>query len=203
MKDDLDQNIIKQINQNTYDQIAALRILRVGSLLKADLLTKFWDFGEEFIQKKLQANGNSYWRLERSEYSVLDPQFSIRILNKNINQSKPHPSFWFHQFTSSTIFRWELGVKFNSWLEKGDKISSSPEAIKFRALLEGYSMPPKYRWDGYKPITEDDSKGIERTLEEECVDKRFSKALFEDGWETFKLVEPGLKRLSNAVMRMA
>jgi hypothetical protein len=64
-----------------------------------------------------------------------------------------------------------------------------------------FSMPKKRGWDGYCLFT-DDSKGIERILEEEITKQSYVSEFFETGWQKFQGLEPHLRRLKNAVDRM-
>jgi hypothetical protein len=81
-------------------------------------------------------------------------------------------------------------------------IEMLPEANKLAEVMDGScSMPKKRGWDGYRLFT-DDRKGIDRTLEEEIAKSADVSEFFETGWQTFQRLEPHLKRLNNAVLRM-
>jgi hypothetical protein len=59
-------------------------------------------------------------------------------------------------------------------------------------------MPPRHGWDAYKCFTKD-AKGIYKILEEEAADQRYSKALFEDGWEWFIQHQKQLRKVDQAI----
>jgi hypothetical protein len=96
-----------------------------------------------------------------------------------------------------------LAVKFDWGCGEYQKIRTLPEAQKLANVMDGsFSMTKKRGWDGYTLLT-DDSKGIERILEEECSDGRYFGSFFEEGWKKFQGLEPYLRRLSYAVQRTA
>lgn len=204
MKDDFDESIISHIATPEH-RIAALRITRVGDILKEKILEEFWDKGKKYLNNMLEKEGlTSYWKLEQTDGSHLQLRYGIEIVGKGVDREKPHPEFVFFQLFSETHFRWELTVKYDAWCGKQEKIKDLPEALKLAEVMNGLSMPKKRGWDGYC-LFSDDSKGIERTLEHE-IEKKEKKAdvsvFFETGWMKFQKLEPHLKRLNNAVRRV-
>jgi hypothetical protein len=200
MKDDLDDTIINLI-KTPAKRTAALRIARVGNLLKEKILRGFWDRGEAYLNKKLAEEKPTYWLLDRSEGSPLQSRYEIAIMGKGVDKERPHPRFSFFQFTGDTLFRWEWTVTFG-WCDNRQKIEMLPEAKKLAQVMDGtFSMAKKFGWDGYLLFT-DDSKGIERTLEEEITKQADVSEFFETGWQKFQGLEPHLRRLNNAVLRM-
>jgi hypothetical protein len=67
--------------------------------------------------------------------------------------------------------------------------------------MENLSLVPKHGWDGYCLLTED-SKGLERIMEEESVDSRYFQQMFETGWACFQELEPSLSKLNAAIARL-
>jgi hypothetical protein len=201
MKDDLDDKILKLIKSST-ERTAALRIARVGNHLKEQILQDFWDRGQAYLDKKLANEKLTYWSLDRTESSPLQSHYEIGMVATGVDKERPHPRFSFFQFASATLFRWELVVRFDGWCGSHEKIKMLPEAKKLSAVMDGScSMPKKRGWDGYRLFT-DDRKGIDRTLEEEIAKSADVSEFFETGWQTFQRLEPHLKRLHNAVLRM-
>jgi hypothetical protein len=196
MKDHLDNDILNLLKKPT-NRAAALRIARVGNLLKGEMLRDFWDRGEKFLGEQMTREGlTSYWKIDRRGESPLD-EYQIGLVAKRIDQNKPHPRFCFYQYSTRTRFRWELAVKIDNWLDKN--IGSLPEAKKLiRVLDERCSMPTKHGWDGYFLVTED-SKGVDRILEEQLMSDKYFSAFFEKGWEVFREIEPYLRKLNNAM----
>jgi len=196
MKDDLDDSIINLI-KTPMERTAALRIARVGNLLKEQMLREIWDQGKAYLTKKLTEQKLTYWSLDRSEGSPLESGYEIRIVGKGVDNERPHPRFAFYQYATPTVFRWEFGVYFTH-----EKIRRLPEAKKLADVMEGsFSMPKKWGWEGYLLFT-DDKKGIERTLEEEIAKEAGVSQFFETGWQKFQGLEPYLRRLHKTVLRM-
>jgi hypothetical protein len=200
MKDDIDDEIINLIKTPT-KRTAALRIARVSNFLKEDILRGFWDRGEAYLNDRLLKEKLTYWSLDRTQGSPLQLRYEIGVVGNGVDTTKPHVRFSFFQFASASVFRWELAVKFDGWCGNHQKIKSLPEAKKLAEVLDGVSMPKKTGWDGWLLFT-DDSKGIERTLEEEISKGIRVAEFFETGWQKFARVEPQLRQLNNAVLRM-
>ena len=199
MKDELDKKVLALI-KTPEDRVSALRIIRVGKQLKEQLLQDFWKRGELFLRNKLADPKFSRWQLERSEGSVLEKGYSIRLFGKKVDKTKGHPSFVFWQHLTPSMFRWELCVNFDSWRGDRERITGLSEARKLTLALDGNSLPSKHGWDGYKPITKD-YKGMELTLEENQSNEAYFVTLFEEGWALFKKIELPLRQLTNAVVR--
>jgi hypothetical protein len=201
MKDDLDHKILSLIKTPT-ERLAALRIARVGSLLKDQTLRDFWDRGQAYLEKRLVNANLTYWKLHRTEGSPLDQEYYIELVPKKVNRERPPLSFSFYQFITATLFRWEWLVNFGHNDRAHANIARLPEAKKLVEVMEGRcSMPSRRGSDGYRLIT-DDKKGIERTLEEELAKSGEVSDFFETGWQIFEQLEPHLRRLNNAVLRM-
>lgn len=66
---------------------------------------------------------------------------------------------------------------------------------------KGIPRVPKHRWDGYCLLTED-AKGLERIMEEESIDGRYFRKMFEAGWMCFQELEPSLNKLNVAISRL-
>jgi hypothetical protein len=201
MKDDLDDKIINLINTPT-KRTAALRIARVGNFLKEEILRGIWDRGEAYLNKKRTEEKLTYWSLDRSEGSLLQTRYEIGMVGKGADKERPHPIFSFFQYATPTLFRWELVVRFDGWCGNYEKIKTFPEAKKLSQVMdETFSMPKKRGWDGYLLFT-DDTKGVERILEEEITKDAGVSEFFETGWQKFQGLEPYLRRLNDAVLRM-
>jgi hypothetical protein len=200
--DDLDDKILDLIKTPT-DRAVALRIARIGNFLKQQTLQEFWDQGEVYLDRKLKDQKLTHWKLDRSEGAPLDQAgYGIDIIGKNIDPKRPHPRFSFFQWRSPKLFRWEWTVTFNTWIGSAQKISNLPEAKKLAGVMDAScSMPKKHGWDGYRLFT-DDSKGMERTLEQELTKGSQVSEFFEGGWKIFERLEPHLRRLNAAVGRM-
>jgi len=200
MKDDLDGRILNLI-KTPADQTAALRIARVCESLKEKILQKVWDKGEDYLRKKLTDEKLTYWSLDRAKGSTLQSRYWIALTVKGLDEEIPQAQFSFFQFNTTTLFRWELAVKFDGWRGKHEKITALPEAQKLAAVMDGtFSMPKKHGWDGYCLYTAD-SKGIERFLEDEIEKLADVSDFFEAGWKKFQGLEPHLKRLNNVILR--
>jgi hypothetical protein len=196
MKDELDDKIITLI-KTPAARTAALRIARVGNFLKEEILRGIWDRGEAYLNKKIADEKLRYWSLDRSKGSPLESGYEIGIVAKGVDKERPHPRFAFYQYATPTLFRWEFGVYFTD-----EKISRLPEAKKLADVMDSsFSMPKKYGWEGYFRFT-DDKKGIERTLEDEITKQTEVSEFFETGWQKFEGLEPHLRQLNNAVLRM-
>jgi hypothetical protein len=201
MKDDLDDYILNLIKTPT-ERSAALRIARVSNLLKQEILQEFWDRGEAYLTRKLAEEKLTYWSLDRTEDSPLETHYEIGIVGKGVNKDRPHARFVFFQYNTATLFRWEWTVMFDYSGKKEKIIQAMPEARKLAAVMDGrLSMPRKHGWDGYLLFTED-LKAIERTLEEELSKSTDVSEFFDSGWQKFRELEPYLRRLNNAVVRM-
>jgi hypothetical protein len=107
--------------------------------------------------------------LERIEDSP--SEYGIGIVGTGVVKEKPqpHPRFVFFQKITETLFRWEFVARFDYSWKAQQKITALPEAQKLADVMDGtLSMPKKHGWDGYMLYTQD-SKGIERTLEDEIT----------------------------------
>ncbi len=137
----------------------------------------------------------------RSQGSILQKHYTISIYGRKANRDKLHPEFVFYQLTTPNVFRWELAVKFDAWLGKYEKISTFSEAKELADVLNGaFFMPKRRGWDGYC-LFSDDSKGMERTLEDELAKKVKVSEFFETGWKKFLGVEPHMRRLVDAILQ--
>jgi len=196
MKDDLDSEIHKAIRTREH-RTAALRIIRVGNLIKKDLLESFWDRGEKLLDDKIAKQRRRYWRLDKHDANARGVgAHRISIVGNQINCDKPHPAFVFFQWYTPKLFRWEHVVTLAN-----TKIRALSESVKLMEKMPEppLAMPPKHGWDGYKLIT-DDLAGIERILEEEEMDGRYSTAFFDGGWELFLKIERGLRSINDALL---
>lgn len=192
MIDDLDRRIIALLNKPD-NRLPALAIARCSQYFKAKMLHRFWDDGEKVLRKSLvNSSLGKYWSLKRTKGESL-----IRLVPKNSRENQPRSVFFFFQYFTKKLFRFELCVQFEHWQHN---YANLPEAAKLRETLRTSDMPEKHGWDGYRRIT-DDSKGIERTLEEEAKDGRYSESLFHDGWECFCKLEKPLRDLNRAIIR--
>lgn len=199
MKDDLDDKILELI-KTPVDRVAALRVARVGNYVKEQLLRDFWNRGEDYLNRKLADANLTYWSLDRTEGSPLQSHYEIAIIGKGAKNEEPHPRFSFFQYSTASLFRWELVVKFDGWRGKYEKIKMLPDARKLSNVMEGkFSMRKKRGWDGYRLFNTDDKKGIERTLEEEIIKSTEVDDFFDTGWQIFEGLEAYLRRLNNAV----
>jgi len=196
MKDDLDSEILNAIRTRE-NRTAALRIIRVGNLIKKNSLECFWDRGEKLLDAKIAALRRRYWRLDKHDANARGVgAHRISIVGNQINCDKPHPEFVFFQWYTPKLFRWEHAVTLAN-----TKIRALPESVKLMEKMPEppLAMPSKHGWDGYKLIT-DDLAGIERILEEEEMDGRYSTAFFEGGWELFLKIERRLRSINDALL---
>ena len=202
MEDDIDQRVLKLIT-TPKNRSAALRIGRVRDLLLKDMLREFWDKGEAYLKKKRADEKLTYWSIYRTgDANPFQRFYAIRMVGKGVDKNKPHPEFLFVQYMDKNLFRWEWLVHFDETTSKIEKIKALPEAQKLAEVMdETFSMPKKRGSDGYFLFT-NDSKGIERTLEDEFAKEADVSEFFEAGWKRFQGLEPYLRRLTNAVLRI-
>lgn len=197
MQDHLDSEILKAI-KTPENRTAALRIIRVGNLIKRDCLESFWDRGENFLNTKMANLRSKNWKLETHDSSGRGLRtHQVSIIGNLINGDEPHPAFVFYQYYTPKLLRWELVVTLYN-----EEIRALPESRKLKKKMEDPSvaMLPKYKWDGYRLITKDIT-GIERILEAEEMDRSYSTAFFEDGWEIFLKIERELHGINGALLR--
>ena len=200
-KDDLDDKILQLLSApaKSETRIAALRIARVAGSLKETILKDFWTAGEEYLKRRCHEAGFDQWSIDQYGEGSYQEKRSIVLTMKAVPDSKPHPQFSFNQHVTSSLFRWEWGVKYDSWIGNNNKIKSLPEASKCTAELEEvHDMPAKHGWDGYSRYT-NDSDGLDRILESELNKKAEISEYFEGGWKIFLALEPQLRKLNRAV----
>ncbi len=196
MTDNIDQNFLKIID--TPEQRAnALRIVRLGPQIKDDVLNSFWNDGQRYLKEKLSDQRYKFWTL-KEKYDDGGSSCGLPIAPHMANFSRPHFAFWFNQYWKPPIFRWEICVKFDNWI--GHDLSQLSSATSVKASLESHSMRGKRGWDGYKVVTED-KNGIERCLEEEILDKAYTRALFQEGWDLFASMEPEFQVMASEIMK--
>ncbi len=143
---------------------------------------KLLELRQAYLENKCAGNGFALQPMDDDANSPLRGRRAIVLAVEGASADKAHPQFWFNQHVSNTLFRWEWCVKFDGWhLGKSEKLRALPEAKDVTAIMEEtLEMPRKHGWDGYRRYT-DDSKGLDRTLEDELAKQTAVSECFEGG----------------------
>lgn len=201
MNDDLERQIIDVLAEPR-NLATALVIARCADHLRRRILTTFWTRGRDYLASQLSASAAA-WDLV-SFGDALASKHGLNIVTKGAKENAPLVVFCFFQFYTNSLFRWERCVKFDNWNASDAlalKIQALPEAAKLRGRMEKLSLVPKHGWDGYCLLTED-AKGLERIMEEESIDGRYFRQVFEAGWMCFQELEPSLSKLNAVIARL-
>ena len=194
-----DRELIKSI-ETEEEKIAVLAIARIAKPFQDVLIDDFWAKASSFLSERIN-RCNGKW--EMKEYSGgNEGERGVYLVLSGMHPGRPHPRFAFFQFSSKSLFRWELAVSFHSDASETqrERIRALPEAKALVDIMEHkHGMPKKHGWDCYQLLNKDCEHDIFQTLEREIESRVYSTSLFEEGWKLFESIEPQLAKLSKRV----